>query len=59
MTSKAGKQQSSKNSKATLSPPTGLILTKLLKNIAKREQTLELQRQFLANNEQMEPYACF
>ena len=42
-----------------LSVKTKLLLKKLLLKIARRELDIELKRQFLASNEQMEPYSMF
>ena len=44
---------------ASLSQDTSKVLAKLLKTIAKLEIKIELQRQFLANNTNMEPYSVF
>jgi Ca2+-binding EF-hand superfamily protein len=35
------------------------VLNKLLKTLAKKELQIELQRQYLASNENMEPYSVF
>ena len=48
-----------RNTKATLSLQTQKKLKKLLYFIAKQEQQNELQRQFLASNENVEPYSLF
>ena len=48
-----------KSRSPSLAPKTQLILRKLLFKLAKCEQELELQRQFLASNENMEPYSVF
>ena len=56
MTSKAGGGGAKKG---VLSQPTQALLKKLLFSIAKCEQELELSRQFLSSNENMEPYSLF
>ena len=60
MTSKARAHTGGRSgTKASLSLPTQKILVKLLKTLGKRELTIEMHRQFLAHNENMEPYSVF
>ncbi|CDW77960.1 ef hand family protein [Stylonychia lemnae] len=61
MTSKVrgGATQNRKTQKTTLSLASQAKLKKLLITIAKSEQQLEIQRQLLASNENVEPYSLF
>ena len=43
----------------TISTKTKLLVKKLLLAIAKHEGDIELKRQYLASNENMEPYQAF